>query len=396
MRPALLLAIAASLVASACAGQSVSGVERNLPPLPAAATTTTTSTISPPMRVDDRAADLEAQAELEAGLEVARDVYGSRGTFDASMAELNAMGQDRVFIGLQDAAFVNGVVYDHHDQRVTLYRESASGIWFCIDQYARAETDFGLGDSFEAALRDCNDGVTTVGWKNAFAADGLDESAIETLLIRFSRYLDQGEVALAHSTFHPRVACPVEELVASWPEGRGLGSEARLELTDIDISGDEAVAMINFGDASELAWNLERYGDRWYHSAEACRVLVPLAVAGQDTQARDLLIDGLAATRSGFVDRSAFDFLPATLARLEPTIAFVSLRDVDWALVGYRGHETFGLVVTVGAPGHFFCAVESLGAVTGYGVGETLDEVASQAGCSQSTAGLPAFPGDGQ
>jgi len=45
------------------------------------------------------------------------------------------------------------------------------------------------------------------------------------------------------------------------------------------------------------------------------------------------------------------------------------------------------------APGHFFCAVESLGAVTGYGVGETLDEVASQAGCSQSTAGLPAFPG---
>ena len=36
---------------------------------------------------------------------------------------------------------------------------------------------------------------------------------------------------------------------------------------------------------------------------------------------------------------------------------------------------------------------ESLGAVTGYGVGETLVEVASQAGCSQSTAGLPDFPG---
>ena len=396
MRSALLLAIAASLVASACAGQSASGVERNVPPLPAAATPTTTSTISAPIPVDDRAADLEAQAELEAGLEVARDVYGSRGTFDASMADLNATGEDRVFIGLQDAASINGVVYDPHDQRVTLYRESASGTWFCIDEYARAETDFGLGDSFEAALRDCNDGVTTVGWRNAFAADGVDESAIEALLIRFSRYLDQGDVALAHGTFHPRRACPVEELVAAWPEGRGLGSEARLELTDIDVSGDRAVATINFGEATELAWNLERYGDRWYHSVEACGVLVPLAVAGQDTQARDLLIDGLAATRSGFVDRSAFDFLPATLADLEPTIAFVSVADVEWATVGYEGHETYGLVVTVGAPGHYFCAVESLGSVTGYGIGESLDEVASRAACSQSTAGLPVFPGNRQ
>ena len=393
MRPVLLLALAISVLASACAEQGATGIERELPPLQAAATTTTTATISASREVDNRAADVEAQVELERSLKVARDVYQSRGTFDASIAELNSMGQDRVFVGLQDAASVNGVVYDPHDQRVTLYRESASGTWFCIDEDARAETDFGLGESFEAALRDCNDGVTTVGWRNTFAADGLDESAVETLLIRFSQYLDQGDVVEAHSTFHLRRACSVEQLAAAWPEGHGLGSEARIELLDIDIDGDTAIATINFGAVTELMWRLERYGDRWYHSAKACEVLVPLAIAGQDAQARDLLIDGLEAVRTGFVARSAFDFPPTALADLEPTIAFVSARDIEWAIVGYQGYETYGLVVTMGSPGHFFCAVESLGAITGYGVGETLDEVDSQAECSQSTAGLPAFPG---
>ena len=391
MKSAAAILLVMSLFASACGQQGARGLEHELPPLKAAVSTTTSS-IPEPVLVDERAADLSAQADLEAGLEVARQTYGSQGNFDVSIAELNSSYSSPVFVDLQDLASVDGVGYDPHNQRVTLYRKSASGSWFCIDEDVQAGTDHGFGDSFEAALADCTDGITSVGWRKVFAADGIDESAIENLLTRFARSLEQGDVAAAHGAFHPAQACLVEELMAVWPQGRGLGGEATLNLVNVAINGESAVATIDQGSASGLDWDLEKYGDDWYVVAEACEVLTPMALAGQDVQARQILTQGLAVVRAGFVERSAFEFSPATLGDLEPELAFVPLADVDWAVVGYQGRASYGLVVVVGAPGRFFCAVESLGAITGYGIGNALDEVDSQAECSQTSEGLPDFP----
>lgn len=391
MKALLLLGLAVALLAGGCTGQGAAAVESDLSPAPVP--TTTTTALAPFVELDRRAADLSAQSDLEAGLEAARAIYGSRGTFDAELAELNDFYPDQAFVALQEVASVEGVVYDAHGQRVTLYRQSQSGTWFCIDERATDETDYGLGDNFEAALADCTDGVTVVGWRNTFAANGVEESAAENLLLRFARSLEEGDVIGAHETFHPARACAVEELVSTWPDGRGLGSEAKLEILDIVVDGERAVATISLGDIPELAWDLEQYGEDWYQSADACEVLAPLAIAGQDAQARDLLLDGLQVLRTAFVQSSTFDHRPNVLAGIEPTIVFVPLADLDWALVGHGSHEAYGLVMTVGAPGHFFCAVESLGAVTGYGVGTDPGAINSQSKCSQTTTGLPDFPG---
>ncbi len=391
MKPFLVLALALSLFAAACAEQGAATVERDL--APEAGSTTTTTTVAPFEELDERIADLSAQADLEAGLDAARDIYGLRGSFDAGLAELNDLFPDQAFVALQEVASVDGVVYDAHGHRVTLYRQSESGTWFCIDEDATDETDYGLGDNFEAALADCTDGVTAVGWRNTFAASGVEESAVENLLIRFARSLEEGDVSAAHGTFHPARACAVEDLTSTWPEGRGLGSGARLEIFDIVVDGETALATVVLGDATELTWDLERYGEDWYQSAEACEVLAPLAIEGQDAQARDLLLDGLDVLRTAFVQSSAFDYPPSVLGDIEPTIVFVSVTDVDWAVLGHSSHESYGLLVAEGAPGHFFCAVESLGAATGYGIGETWQEINSQAKCSQAIDRLPAFPG---
>lgn len=390
MKPVRVLLFAMSIVASACGQSGAVSADEQLPALRLVPTTTST-TVAPFVPVDDRAADLSAQADLEAGLAVALELYGSRATFDVLPAELNRIHPELRFVTLQQAASVDGVVYDAHDQRVTLYRESASGTWFCIDQGTSADTDYGLGDSFQAALTDCNDGITSVGWRNAFEANGLDESAVENLLIGLGRALAAGDVSDAHGSFHPNRACAVQELLAIWPDGRGLGRDAELEILGVTITDDSAVASVNLGEMADVLWDLERYGEDWYLSAEACKVLAPLAVTAQDGQARSLLLDGLAAVRVGFVERSAFDSPAAVLANIEPTVVFVPIDESDWAVVGYRSDPSYGLVVTVGAPGHFFCAVESLRAVTGYGVGVALNEVDSQAECSQTTGELPEF-----
>ncbi len=92
-----------------------------------------------------------------------------------------------------------------------------------------------------------------------------------------------------------------------------------------------------------------------------------------------------------FVERTEFDTPAAILANIEPSVVFVPVSETAWSVVGYRSDPSFGLVMTAGAPGHFFCAVESLRAVTGYGVGTAVAEIDSQAECSQTTGGLPEF-----
>lgn len=350
-----------------------------LPPAEAAAADpgTTTTTI-PSLSSTD--ADQLARTEVRSVLAAAGEVYANLGTYDADFETVSQLASGVKVVSLQEAAAHNAVVYDAFDQRLTLYRQSDSGRWFCID-VTEAGEDYGLGDTFEQALEECTDGVRADGWGDLSSPIGSDEAAITAVFRALGDALVAGDVVAAHAIFDPRTACSLPDLQARWPDGLALEVEGGFDFDRITIRGQEATAAVSFSSTSEAAWPLVKRDAGWLSSPDPCLILGDLAADLVETAARDLLELGLFAVRSTYVMQTSFTFSPQALADLEADLIMVATDELVFGTLAYRGGEREGLLVTAAGLDRFYCAVESSFATTVYGEGSVIEDVDSVARC---------------
>ena len=351
-----------------------------LPPVDPAPVELAAPTTSTTARLDAAEADRAARTELSAVLAAAELVYAGKGTFDAGLAEVAQLVPGVTLIALEDAAARDGVVYDSHDQRLTLHRRSAGGRWFCLDRTGDV-TDYGYGDTFPESLDACTDGDLGNGWEDTQSATGPNEGAIDALFRSLSAALGAGDGATAFRLFDPPPSCSEDDLQAVWPEGLVLADPADVQLESVRIAGAEATAVLSIGEHTESAWPLVKGRDGWRHGGDPCSVFGPLAADLMETAAAGLLDQALFAVRSAFVRQSDFAFTPSVLAEIDPDLELVDAAELGFGSVFYAGSEGRGLLVTAGAPGRFHCAVESLSHATVYGAGQTIGEVDSPNRC---------------
>lgn len=354
-----LLLVLLGIVASACSAsvEPPDSTRILLPPV-APVPSTTTSTLAP----DPVAADLEAQASIRLALVVAEDVFTESGTYDVPGVE--SRSTEVSLIGLEDAAFKEGVVYDPYDQRVTLYAHSASGTWFCVD-LSGAGTDYGSGDSFERALTACTDGALASDWGDPYSPTGPDESAIEAALHTLAEAMAAGDPGLAGTVFMPTLAC--NDLAEDWPSGLTLSESGELAIRSISFEGATAVATAQVGSFDHDEWELSKGGGTWQIADDPCRLFADELEDRMTITAAELIEVGLHAVRSAFVIQEGFDFGPDAVATFDAELMFVPLDEVSFGTLYYRGSPSAGLLVTAGPPGKFYCAVESVSASTAYG-----------------------------
>lgn len=355
-----------------------------LRPTEAAVPDAVPSTTSVP--VDPRLADQLAQTELRSVLSAAREWYAENGTFDDGPGPVPEMTEAVAIVSLVDVAARDGVAYDAHGSRLTLHRRSASGTWFCIDVRGPT-TDYGFGDSFQDSLATCTDGVAVGGWGDSVSPTGPDEAAIDGVVQALLEALEAGSPGTAHALFSPDAACPPIELAAGWPEALALIDSGDYELLDISVGTDTATASISAQVLSNADLAFVRREGSWHVDADPCELLNPIAAERMDWAGRELLEEGLVAVRSLFVSRSDFDFRASQIAEREPLLTFVPLDDVRFGALTYSGSSAEGLLITEGSPGRFYCAVESLTAVTAYGEAAAPSELATPARCRAHATG---------
>lgn len=406
MRRVLILVACVALAASACAGpdsaahlleeEPVGGASLppvTMPPIPTTSTTTTTTV--PPSPVDPEEADRAAQSDLRSALVAARAIFADRGTYDASLADVAEFAPEVQFIDLTEAYASTGVVYDAHDQRVTLHRRSDSGRWFCIDESTRNGTDFGFGDTFEDSLATCGDGTQRNDWSSAFGGQGgyepigPDEAAILHAFERFADAVDQADHEALRATLFESTGCRPDELKAFWPEGLDLFDSVSFAIDEITVEEGTARVSVSILDETISRWPMIRYGVDWYHNYNPCLLLKEKAVVPQNLAAQDLLTSAHIATQTAFVRSENFNLSLDALNAVDPSVTFVTSAETAYGLVGYIGSREYGLMITEGQPGRFYCMVEYLRQNTGYGVGESFEEVGSASACNQSTEGWP-------
>lgn len=363
---------------------------------PTTDTSTTTAVPATPSNAEE--ADRAAQADLRRALVAARAVYADRGTYDVPLSDVGRFAPDVVFIELTDAYASRGVVYDSHDQRVTLHSQSQSGRWFCIDESVRTGTDYGFGDSFEDSLATCSDRTQRRDWSTAFAPAapgddtapiGADEAAILHAFERFAQAIDEADHTALRATVFESTGCSIEDLASFWPQGRDLFDSVTFDIGPIEIGDGVARVSVTILDETIEDWDMIRYGIDWYHDRDPCPLLKPKTVEPQDASARDLLEAAHLATQTAFVRREEFSLSLDELNSVDSTITFVSADEAGYGLAGYVGTRDRGVILTEGSPGRWYCVVEYLRENTGYGVGATREELVTAAGCNQTTEGWP-------
>lgn len=361
---------------------------------------TTTSSVAPTtLPADPEAADRAAQTELRAALVAARAIYVDRSSYDAPLSEVERFAPEVTFIDLTDAYAFPGVVYDAHDQRVTLHRRSDSGRWFCIDESVRTGTDFGFGDTFEDALATCGDGTRRSDWSSAYgpigdsgddpATIGADEAAILHAFERLTEAIDEADHNALRATVFESTGCSAEELSTYWPDGLDLFDSVTFDITEISVHDGTGTVSLTILGEEILDWRMIQYGIKWYHDRDPCPLLEARVIEPQNQTARDLLEDSHLATQTAFVRSENFSLSLNELNAVNPEITFVSAEEARYGYTGYVGTREYGVMFTQGAPGMWYCIVEYLRRNTGYGVGATREDVDSAAECNQSTEGWP-------
>jgi hypothetical protein len=384
-----IVAIGIVAIALTACGSENEAAESSLPrqplrPTEAAVPNAAPSTTSVP--VDPRLADQLAHSELRSVLAAAREWYAENGTFDDGPGPVPEMTEGIAIVSLVDVAARDGVAYDAHGSRLTLHRQSASGAWFCIDVRGQA-TDHGFGDSFQDSLATCTDGVTVVGWGDSVSPTGPDEAAIDGVLQALLEALETGSPGTAYALFSPDQACRPIELSAGWPEGLTLTDSADYELVNISVGTETATSSISAQVLSNSDLPFVQHDGSWHVDGDPCELLIPIAAERMDWVGRELLEEGLVAVRSLFVSRSDFDFRASLMAEREPSLTFAPLDDVRFGALAYFGSPAEGLLITEGSPGRFYCAVESLTAVTAYGEAAAPSELATPARCRAHATG---------
>ena len=372
-----------AITATACSsngGDSSPVVTRALLPAsesaaPVAETTTTTVLALSPAEADRR-----ARIEIRYVLTAAEEIYSETGSYDAEPAAVAALTEGIEVVSLEQAAQYDAVAYSAFDQRLTLHRQSASGRWFCIDVDDRG-ADHGAGDTFDAALEDCTDGVRATGWGNVFSPTGPDESAITAVINATFDAFEAGDTRRAHELFDTGPNCDLGQLEALWPAGLPLTQSAAPHLENIVVAGDAATASVSSGFLSDPTWPLTKRGSDWLNGADPCELLGPPAADLKTEAARDTLERGLFAVRSMYVKEQSFSFSPSSLADIDADLVVVSADEVSFGTIAYRGTPQEGLLVTAAEPGVFYCAVESSYALTVYGEGSTAGEINTVGRC---------------
>ncbi|MBT8166606.1 MAG: hypothetical protein KJO97_13755 [Acidimicrobiia bacterium] len=349
--------------------------------VPEVAPTTTTTAVLDPL-----GADHIAQTELRSVLAAAQEWYAENGTFDDGIGPVGAMSGETTVVSLSEVAARDGVAYDAHGSRLTLHRRSSSGTWFCID--IRGETtDHGFGDTFQDALAACTDGVPVGGWGNPVSATGPDEAAIGGVVRALFDALATGSIDAAYDLVSAGSACRPPDLEALWPAGLALADSADYQLSDISVFTDTATASVSSSVLPDSALSFEKSDGGWLLTIDPCLLFGPIAAEQMDPAARALLEEGLIAVRSAFVMQSDFAFGSTALAEMEPSLTFVPAAEIRFAALSYSGRPAEGLLITEGSPGRFYCAVESLSAVTVYGEGAAASELDTPARCRANAIG---------
>jgi hypothetical protein len=379
-----LLAIALSACGSG--RETVEPAPARQPLRPAALAVPEAVITSTTLPADPRSADYEAQTELRTVLAVAGEWYAENGTFDGGLRPVAEMTGGIAVVSLDEVAGRDGVAYDAFGSRLTLHRRSSSGTWFCID--VRGETtDHGFGDTFQAALATCTDGVVVGGWGDSFSPTGPDEAAINGVIRAFFEALAAGSAEAARDLFSAGAGCQPEELSARWPEGLVLSDSADYDLSDISVDGETATATFSSQVLGDGTLRFEFLDDGWHLAVNPCDLLGPVATGKMDTAATALLEAGLLAVRTAFVVRSDFAFESSLLAESEPALTFVPDAEIRFGTLSYSGSTAAGLLITEGSPGRFYCAVESLSASTVYGEGAAVSELDTPARCRAHATG---------
>ena len=349
--------------------------------VPEVAPTTATTALLDPL-----GADHIARTELRSVLAAAQEWYAENGTFDDGIGPVGVMSGETTVVSLSEVAAHDGVAYDAHSSRLTLHRQSASGTWFCID--IRGETtDHGFGDTFQDALAACTDGVPVGGWGDPVSATGPDEAAISGVVRALFDALATGSIDGAYDLVSTGPACRPADLEALWPAGLALADSADYELSDISVFTDTATASVSTSVLPDSALSFEKSDGSWLLAIDPCLLFGPIAAGQMDPAARALLEEGLIAVRSAFVMQSDFAFGSSALAEMEPSLTFVPAAEVRFDALSYSGGLTEGLLITEGSPGRFYCAVESLSAVTVYGEGGDATELDTPARCRANATG---------
>ena len=371
--------MAIALLAAACSSASAESgppdTRALLPPLTTVAKTTTTPTEALPAPAE---ADRQAQSELRAVLAAAHELYSNSGTFDAELQSVAALAGVGV-VTLEDAAARPAVVYDAHDRRLTLHRQSLSGRWFCVD-VTEEGADHGFGDTFPDALSTCTDNVLLDGWREVFSPTGADEASIKALAGSLAAALETVDVEAAHAVFSPEAACTPASLQDLWP-GIPLLQPDQFDVESIIVDGEAASARLMLGPFSDREWHLVYIEGGWFVDLDPCALLAPEAALVADSRSRNLIEQALFEVRTAFVARSHLDFTNADLAELNGDLQWVDLADAGYGSLSYSGSEGLGLLVTGNGAGRFLCAVESLATATVYGEGASLAEVNTTGRC---------------
>lgn len=384
-----ILAIGVVAIALAACGSGSEAADPALPRQPlrpnAVAVPDAVPTTTTPL-LDKRSADHLAQTELRTVLAAAQEWYAENGTFDDGLTPVAEMADGIAVVSLGEVAARSGVAYDAHGSRLTLHSQSGSGTWFCID--SRGETtDHGFGDSFQDSLATCTDGVRVGGWGDSVSPTGPDEAAINGVIRALFDALETGSVDAAYDLFSVESACQPIELAAVWPEGLALIDSAAYELDDISVGAETATASFSAQVVSTSILPFARQDGSWLLAADPCQLFGPSAAERMNWAAPALLEDGLAAVRSAFVLQSDFDFRASLLADREPSLIFLPAGDVRFGALSYSGIHAEGLLITEGSPGRFYCAVESLTAITVYGEGAAASELGTPARCRAHATG---------
>jgi hypothetical protein len=336
---------------------------------------TTTTTEALPTAAE---ADRQAQSEVRAVLNAARELYAGSGTYNSGFEAVAGLAGVGV-VSLEQAASQEGVVYDAHGQRLTLHRRSLSGRWFCVDVTEQG-ADHGFGDSFAEALSTCTDDVILDGWSEAFSPTGADEASIKALFGALATALETGDVEAAHAAFSPVGACTPASLHELWPAVPLLGPN-QMEVESITVAGETAAAGLAPGPFSEDEFRLDKIEGGWFLDSDPCLLFASEAALHTEAAARHVLEQALFAVQTVFVTQGDLAFTSTELVDLNADLQWVDLTEVGYGTVAYSGSEGVGLLVTGAGAGRFLCAVESLTATTVFGRGEDVTEVNSVGKC---------------
>jgi hypothetical protein len=309
----------------------------------------------------------------------ALETLAEQGTYDVERDMISSRAGGVEIVTLEEAAMKDGVVYDPFGKRVTLYAESDSGRWFCLD-LSPAGKDYGFGDSFPSSLASCTDDVLVSGWGDAFSPTGPDEAAISGVWGSLALFLEQGEPAAAHALFVASAECTVDDLTAVWPPGVSLLSPDDYSLEAVTVAGSSAVSDVTLGSLAASGWRLENDGASWLISVDPCEALAETANQQVDAAARQLIESGLFAVRSVFVVEQDFAFGMGKLETIDGDLIWVEQEALEFGQLSYTGRQNAGLVITKGAES-YLCAVESSTAATRYGAAKTLEDVSSTDAC---------------